>query len=982
MEPNRRCLIWTTSSPTERELHRKGWSVFAYGDLQHQFIEPARNATATRNTLKNAASDLVALLENNPKLAVTGVPLDTIGDLQDVYSFLIEPAFRRDVLLMIVSNRSVTSLEPSRLVDPLYDYPWTLQRLDYLNHFYLQGIERDGNPPMTPIEEMLFAALKARGLSPTVQYGIGSFRVDFAFSDRQLAVEADGRAWHDAKRDAERDRRLRAHGWETVRFSGSQIYRDADAVVEQIISALERRPEIVPRTPVAPSQVSRPWWRRLLDWILRRTPPPPEDSTDRLPVPSASEAAAPWKEDLDTDQRRAVEAHEGVVQVIAPAGSGKTRTMIARVHELISRGVPPNRILCTTFNRDARDELEARLKEDGVTNVEVRSFHAVGYRILREEGLLRSDVRRTSYATWRKLARDAMDAVENGVWIEPATAAELVSNYKLEKLWDPDTARQRARTAIDRTAAEIYRLHEIHTEAADVYDFDDLIYRPLIVLRSDDTVRNRWQRRWECVLVDEYQDIEPAQELLIQILAAPEDSIFVVGDEDQCIYAWRRASVERIVLLDTKYPGLERIVLSTSYRCPPRVTEASRRLIERNRRRFPKAIRSSPDTNTPGTIDVVEMKSPSEGAMWVTELLEAEYLDRPRDVVVLARTSRLLREVARACASSGIRVSVPERAVTATDSEATVLAYLRLASGPTLASSEDVDRSFRVPNRYLPRGAAIRVAELLRAGRTFREAIAEVDAEAWRRRGLQDWADLLSDLAAIDSAADALDLLRTRGGLDRHYASVEQMTPHDQVEIEALDELTQWAEEVGVSEFVTKLAALATGLSVDSSDDAIELNTIHGAKGREWATVVLFGADRDQMPHLRALSAAETDEQFDELVEDERRLAYVALTRTKERFVAVVTDEPSPFLHEAGLGSSTRPTSVPSRNEVEARFAAIARRNRDDATGSNLRGTPDRTGATAARYPGMCPVCGGPIEIGTRIARDRRGWVHEQCQAL
>src|SRR5690606_10096795 len=98
------------------------------------------------------------------------------------------------------------------------------------------------------------------------------------------------------------------------------------------------------------------------------------------------------------------------------------------------------------------------------------------------------------------------------------------------------------------------------------------------------------------------------------------------------------------------------------------------------------------------------------------------------------------------------------------------------------------------------------------------------------------------------------------------------------------------------------------------------------------------------------------------------------LTRTKKRFVAVVTDEPSPFLYEAGLGSSTRQTSVPSRNEVEARFAAKTRRNRSDAAESDLRGTPDRTGATEARYPGMCPVCGSPIEIGTRIARDGRGW--------
>lgn len=813
-----RRLIWTTAPQSERDLRRDGWRVFQYGDLQHRYINPARSLTAKRTSLERAASGLLSLLEANPRSAVLSVPLNTAGDLLDVYSFLIEPAFRRDISLLLGTDRDLPSLEPPKYLEPRFEYPWTLQRLSYLAAFYLQGESKDGNPPLTPIEEMLFAALRERGLTPTVQHGIDGFRVDFAFPGHQLAVEADGRAWHDATRDEYRDRRLRTRGWETVRFSGSQIYRDAAGVADQVASILLSRPEQPTRTQVSPTPTHRPWWRRLLDWLFRRPSPKtdahsPGDEPELPPHRPTPE----WKAHLDSDQLRAVDAHEGVVQVIAPAGSGKTTTMIARVQELLTRGVAPNRILCTTFNRDARAELEHRLKRIGVSGVEVRNFHALGHLILREESVLRSDVKRASYAMWRRLAKEAMDSFEDGVWIEPETASELVSNYKLDLLWDPDTARRQANSPIEKTASEIYTRYETQNESAGVHDFDDLIYCALRLLQSDEDVRARWQQRWECILVDEYQDIEPAQELLVQLVAAPEDSIFAVGDEDQCIYAWRRASVERIVLLDTVYPGLERVVLTTSYRCPKKVTEAARGLIEHNQRRFPKDIVPSPVAAIEGSIGAIESTDLTEGAQTVAEILKKRFLDNPGDVVVLARTSRLLREVVRACASAEVPFTAPERALTATDAESTVLAYLRLAVDPEQASPEDVEKSFRVPNRYLPRDAAERLAERLRGGYSFSEALESLrisSDEEWRWRGLREWAVLLSELDQISDAGAALHLLRSRGGLDRHYSSVEQMTPHEQVEIEALENLTDMAGGRPVSEFVTKLSALAASLSL------------------------------------------------------------------------------------------------------------------------------------------------------------------------
>ena len=415
-------------------------------------------------------------------------------------------------------------------------------------------------------------------------------------------------------------------------------------------------------------------------------------------------------------------------------------------------------------------------------------------------------------------------------------------------------ARRRATTSTQRTAAAIYTQYEEYLESASRNDFDDLILRAVQLLQRDPDARHRWQERWECVLVDEYQDIEPAQELLIRLVAAPEDSIFAVGDEDQCIYSWRRASVERIVMLDTAYPGLDRVVLGTSYRCPANITEAALKLIANNKRRFPKKILPSPVSPTSGEIETHAAENLIEGARHVAALLQ-NHVDRPGGVVVLARTSRLLREVVQACVESGVKVTAPARALRATDAEETVLAYLRLSAAPRAADAVDIRQSFRVPNRYLPQNAESAVERSLQSGRSFAEAVASLrlaSGEDWRKPRIDEWAEVCTKVAAAKDAATAIRVLRTSGGLDRHYSSVEQMSPHDQIEVEALNDLENGAAGVGLTQFITNLESRSAALAGSTGEDAIELATIHGAKGREWDTVILFGAARGSasaLPH-------------------------------------------------------------------------------------------------------------------------------------
>jgi len=978
--PHDRGLTWTTNPPSEGQLRKAGYTVVHFGDIRSRFIRPSREITATRVTLDNAAVSLLRLLDDNPRLAVLGVPANTRGDLSDIYSYLVEPAFRRDVDLLLGVDHELEDLDASALVAPNMGYPWTLERLHFIARRYHRQSSEDGLPPLTPIEGQLLTAMKSAGLMPQVQYGIDRFRVDFAFVPERLVVEADGRAWHDAERDAARDAHLMTLGWTTIRFTGSQIYRDVDTVIADVVEVLATQAASLRYTPTPPAPQKTSLWRRLMNWAHgRRTA---TVGSPQPPLPAIERDIPSWKANLDRDQRRAVDSMEGVVQVIAPAGSGKTTTMIARVQELLSRGVPANRILCTTFNTATREELKERLKELEIADVAVRNFHALGRLILKDEGHLRADIGTISYPQWRRLARIAMDTT-NGVWLDAHVASDVVSDYKLAQMLTPEQAVARAKTSSERTAAEIYRLYENHLAEASRNDFDDLIISSVRLLQQDPEARRRWQDRWECILVDEYQDIEPAQELLIQLIAAPEDSLFAVGDEDQCIYAWRRATVERIVMLDTVYPGLERTVLSTSYRCPPRITDAARTLIENNKRRFHKPIHSNPKATDDGSIELIEATNAHEGAAKVTALL-AEAAD-PDDIVVLARTSLLLRDVVEACVSAGVQVNAPKKAMRPTDAETTVLAYLRLLASPPAARNGDVRDALRVPNRYLPDGAEESVVAALKTGATFIAAMQTIELPAGLQYGRTPqtaWGQLMDSLASSTDASRIVQELRTRGGLDKHYASVEQMSPNDQTEVAALDDLQSAATGKPPAEVVASIELKAAVLAAAADGEGIELSTIHGAKGREWDTVILYGADDDQMPHFRSLAEAKNAGELSNAIEDERRLAYVAITRTKRDLIVVTTGKPSPFLAESAISLSAG--SLPTFADVQRKMEAggtltdgAAAWLRSASTVPNHK--PSQRTSIPAKFAGVCTTCNRPIRIGAPIVNANDIWVHQQC---
>jgi DNA helicase II / ATP-dependent DNA helicase PcrA len=446
-------------------------------------------------------------------------------------------------------------------------------------------------------------------------------------------------------------------------------------------------------------------------------------------------------------------------------------------------------------------------------------------------------------------------------------------------------------------------------------------------LREAADLRRRWQSRFHQVLVDEYQDIEPAQELLVRILAAPQDGFFCVGDEDQTLYGWRRASVRRIVELDLAYPGLERVSLAHNYRCPPEVVEVSRRLIERNEVRFPKPIHAASAAHGEPALRLHEHETQQHGAGEVASALAG---GTRGEIVVLARTTNLLRIVALACADLGVRIAAPEPVFEPAGARGALEAYVRLCVDPEHAEVDDVARVCRAPGRGLPLGAEEPVATLLRAGRSFTQSFAALPTVAHQRARLDEAGRVLDALAAITDAGRFIGYLRGPGGLDEYFGEHERaFAVTERIELEVLEQAGREASGKTVADYAMLLQARSDALAAIRDDvHGLELTTIHRAKGRQWPEVHVFGCEDSQLPHHRSLEVSPEDRAAGEGIEAERRLAYVAFTRA-QRTLAVhwTAGAASRFLAEAGLMASA-PVEPPGSSGIVNETEPARRRAR------------------------------------------------------
>jgi DNA helicase-2/ATP-dependent DNA helicase PcrA len=536
---------------------------------------------------------------------------------------------------------------------------------------------------------------------------------------------------------------------------------------------------------------------------------------------------------LDPEQRAAATLPDGPAQIIAPAGSGKTTTMVARLAVLLSRGVAPDRICVVTFNRDAAQDLAARVarrlgaQAPDATSIEIRTLHALARQVLLDAGegsnLVADRLPLLRAARRRHAVPDA-----SVVLPEAGQLDTWLSAWKIEGRSPPDEAR-----AVLETYSDLLR-------ARGAIDFDDLVVRAADLLETNPRLRLGWQSRFLHVCVDEFQDVDAAQLRLVRILAAPEDNLFVVGDDDQTIYAWRLADVRRILRFSIDYPTASRVMLATNYRCPRAVIEGSARMVAVNRERFAKPIRAPAGVPlVPDSISAWSTASP-DSPDGLARLAAVEDRAR-RTLCFLSRTRSELTPVLLGLVRAGVR---HKTAVAPLVEAEPVIALTDAAR-----ASDERDHPFHVLRR-------------LRAAR------------GWNRGSPSG--DLLAD--------------------DDHAA---------------LDALLGWTTGFATTDaFVAAYdAARARIAALRDPAAPVELATVHASKGREWETVVLIGFEADRIPNRRSLVDADDPGRA---MEEERRLAYVALTRATRRLIlAFDPARPSPFL--ADMGFSARPPPTPRR---------------------------------------------------------------------
>ncbi len=651
-----------------------------------------------------------------------------------------------------------------------------------------------------------------------------------------------------------------------------------------------------------------------------------EHGSPAVPVTNRSTA------ELAPDQLEAVTHPGGAARIIAPAGSGKTRVLTERArHLLINWRLPSSAVSLVAFNKRAQEEMRERTPD--LAGLHVRTLNAIALAIVNGTAPFApqpSSWRTINEVDVRRIIGDLVSFPKRrnsdpvAPWIEALSLVRLglVAPDEVEARYDGDV----------EGFAAFWPTYRDLLERKHLVDFDDQIYRALMILLSDPIARRAAQRACRTMLVDEFQDLTPAHLLLIRLLAAPGGAVFGVGDDDQTIYGYNGADPGWLIDFGALFPSAGAHPLEVNYRCPAGIVDVADRLLRHNQRRVPKTIRAHSTDPGGWSIDTAVDPVAATTAAVRTALATGA---APRDVAVLARVNAVLAPVQVALVGEGIPISggvglefVERTAVRS------VLSWLRLAStderGRFLPA--DLGEALRRPSRsFHPRinswiaeqGTMVDLFKL--AGRLNNERDAD--------RLMEFAADIQTMQKVVQSGAPTSDVVLTLideiglagsvSGLDVTRRGMNRSAQGD--DLTAIRHLAALHDDVATFD-----SWLRDRLATTRSSDGVVLSTVHRVKGQEWPHVVVHHVDAEQYPHRLA-----------EDVEEERRLFHVAITRASEHATVVTGPDPSPFVEELTTEPSAR--RVVSSHRPEPVVARTTAPKKTDPTA-------DLDAAAAARF--------------------------------
>jgi DNA helicase II / ATP-dependent DNA helicase PcrA len=614
---------------------------------------------------------------------------------------------------------------------------------------------------------------------------------------------------------------------------------------------------------------------------------------------------------LNPQQRQAVTAGLGQVLVLAGPGSGKTRVLTERIAYLVrSLGVAPYKILSVTFTNKAAREMQSRVErilgvqEGERLEIWLGTFHAICARILRREAdflpFNSSFVIMDADDQQSIVKRAIKDLNLNEKLFKPNSLHAAISNAKNNLVMPSDYPRSNYR---EEVVARVYGYYQQVLLDSNAVDFDDLLLWTSRLLEEHPLVREKYARRFEHVLVDEFQDTNLAQYQLLKLISSYHKNLFVVGDEDQSIYRWRGADYMNVLKFEQDFPESEKILLEQNYRSTQTVLDAARSVIDRNPHRTPKHLFS--DRSEGDQIALYEASDDHAEAAYVVDTITQLLTTRKQkggDFAVMYRTnaqSRLLEE-------AFLRSGLPYRLVGAQRfygrrEVKDLISFLRLATNP--ADEVSLARVINVPPRGIGDKTLVALQLVahqseLSAGEVLLDLGARGSESIYFKQFGGRGANLLADFGATLKAwREDLDVTLLPALFDRvlHDTGYQEFIEDGTEEgtdrwanVQELRKLAYDYSERGLNEFLENLALVSDQDTVPEKADAPTLLTLHAAKGLEFGHVFIIGLDEGLLPHSR--SADDPEE-----MAEERRLFYVGLTRAKDRLYLVRADQRSTY---------------------------------------------------------------------------------------
>lgn len=661
---------------------------------------------------------------------------------------------------------------------------------------------------------------------------------------------------------------------------------------------------------------------------------------------------------LNPQQQAAVNYISGPCLVLAGAGSGKTRVITNKIAYLIQQcGVPARHIAAVTFTNKAAREMKERISQQldrsllrGLT---VSTFHTLGLEILKRE----------HQAIGYKSNFTLFDDQDTMALLKELTEHELqgdkdllralqskISNWKNDLLL-PQQAIASASSAQDVSFANIYARYAQQLRAYNALDFDDLIMVPTLLFAADQDVRERWQRRIHYLLVDEYQDTNTSQYELVKWLVGERQRFTVVGDDDQSIYSWRGAKPQNLVLLGKDFPNLRVIKLEQNYRSAGRILKAANILIANNPHDYEKALFSELGYGVP--LRVIPTKDEDDEAeKVVAEIISHRFLNRSqyRDYALLYRGNHQARVFEKALMQNRIPYKISGGTSFFSRSEIKdVMAYLRL-----LVNQDDDNallRIINVPKREIGAATLERIGFIANQYKIslFDACLAPELSDELSARSLQavrqfaQWIAMLADNAVRAEPQDAVRDLIKQSRYESYLFETSSSSKAAEMALKNVNELFRWITEMlagdadheplTLAEVVTKLTLrdMMERQEQDDNADQVQLLTLHASKGLEFPYVFMVGMEEGLLPHQSSID--------EDNVEEERRLAYVGITRAqrelmftyareRRQYGETVKPEPSRFLEELPQDDLEWQKATPVKTEAQRQQTGLAHLDR------------------------------------------------------